>query len=117
VIFKLDENLPADAVAQLQNDGFDAHTVHDEDLVGANDEVIAEAARREGRVLVTLDRDFSDIRTYPPAGHAGIVILRPQTQDKHTVLDLLHRLIAVLKNESPIGELWLVEPDRIRRRS
>lgn len=117
MIFKLDENLPAEATAQLHKNGFDAHTVHDEGLAGANDAVIAEVARREGRVLITLDRDFSDIRAYPPGDHAGIVILRPQTQDKYTVGELLKRLITVLKNESPAGELWLVESDRIRRRS
>jgi hypothetical protein len=30
---------------------------------------------------------------------------------------LLRRFIAVLNRESPAGELWIVEPDRIRRRS
>jgi predicted nuclease of predicted toxin-antitoxin system len=117
VTFKLDENLPSEAAAQLRDIGFDAHTVHDESLAGANDDVIAETARREGRVLITLDRDFSDIRAYPPSDHAGIIILRPQAQDKHTVSDLLQRLIVVLHKQSPEGELWIVESDRIRRRS
>jgi predicted nuclease of predicted toxin-antitoxin system len=117
VIFKLDENLPTGAAEQLLASGFRVHTVHDEGLVGANDEVIAEIARREGRVLITLDRDFSDIRAYPPADHAGIVVLRPQSQDWSAVIALLQRFIAALIHASPAGELWIVEPDRIRRRS
>jgi predicted nuclease of predicted toxin-antitoxin system len=79
--------------------------------------VIADVARHEGRGLLTLDLDFSNIRAYPPAEYAGIVVLRPHTQDKNAVRDLLRRLIAVLANESPDAELWIVEPDRIRRRS
>jgi predicted nuclease of predicted toxin-antitoxin system len=79
--------------------------------------MVAAAARREGRVLVTLDRDFSDIRAYPPNDHAGIVVLRPQAQDKHSVEELLQRLLAVLDQDSPVGELWIVESDRLRRRS
>jgi predicted nuclease of predicted toxin-antitoxin system len=117
VTFKIDENLPFDAVGLLVEHGFDTHTVHDEGLLGAHDQAIAEAARRERRVLVTLDRDFSDIRAYPPADHAGIIILRPSAQDIRAVTELLRRLIEVLKRDSPEGELWIVEPDRIRRRS
>jgi predicted nuclease of predicted toxin-antitoxin system len=117
VIFKFDENLPAEAAAQLIGAGFDAHTVYDEGLAGAEDQDLAEAARREGRVLITLDRDFCDIRAYPPGDHAGIVVLRPLTQEKPAIHDLLHRLIAVLATESPEGQLWIVESDRIRRRT
>jgi predicted nuclease of predicted toxin-antitoxin system len=117
VIFKLDENLPAHAAALLRERAFDAHTVREEGLLGANDEVIVEVARREGRVLITLDRDFSDIRTYPPADHSGIVVLRPSAQDRDSITALLQRFVAVLTSESPVGELWIVEPDRIRRRS
>ena len=116
MIFKIDENLPVDAAAWLREFGFGAHTVRDEGLLGANDEVIANVARLEGRVLVTLDRDFSNIRSYPPADHAGIVVLRPQTQDKLAVKGLLERFVSMLGRESPTGELWIVEPDRIRRR-
>jgi hypothetical protein len=67
--------------------------------------------------LVTLDLDFGNIQTYPPRQHAGIVILRPKNQDKRTVLTLLERAILVLTNRSPAGELWIVEPDRIRFRA
>ena len=116
MIFKIDENLPSDTAALLQEFGFGAHTVREEGLLGANDEVLADVARREGRVFVTLDRDFSNIRAYPPADHAGIVVRRPQTQDKLAVKGLLQRLISMLSSESPVGELWIVEPDRIRRR-
>jgi len=65
VTFKIDENLPQDAAELLRAHGFDAETVLQENLAGAEDGVIADAIQRESRVLITLDLDFSDIRTYP----------------------------------------------------
>ena len=77
--FKLDENLPADAAGLLRNTGLEGDTVRDEGLRGAEDEVVAATAQREGRVLITLDLDFSNIRAYPPQLYSGIVVLRPRS--------------------------------------
>jgi hypothetical protein len=45
-------------------------------LSGAEDATIAVRCRTEGRILITLDLDFANIRAYPPAEYAGIIILR-----------------------------------------
>jgi len=39
-------------------------------------ERVIDVCRREGRVLITLDLDFSNILSYPPSDFAGIVVLR-----------------------------------------
>ena len=113
---KIDENLPSECAEILRDGGFEADTVADERLTGAEDSAIAVRSRAEGRVLITLDLDFANIRAYPPAEYAGIVVLRPRRQDKHAVLALAHRIALVLANRTPAGELWIVEPDRIRFR-
>ena len=82
--FKLDENVPVDAVVLLAAAGYHSHTVYDEQLAGAPDPEVAAACRAEGRVLVTLDLDFSDVRAYAPGTHAGIVVLRPPAPDRGT---------------------------------
>ena len=82
--FKIDENPPAECAVLLRAVGFGADTVVDERLAGADDAVIAIHSEQEDRVLVTLDLDFRNIRTYPPSQHARIVVLRPNRQDKHT---------------------------------
>ena len=97
--------------------GLQAETVADEGMTGADDSALATASRSEGRILVTLDLDFANIRAYPPADYAGIIVLRPKRQDKHSVLDLVHRFALVLVNRPTAGELWIVESDRIRFRS
>jgi hypothetical protein len=73
---------------------------------------------REGwsRVLLTLDVDFANIRAYPPEEHAGIIVFRLKAQDKATVVGHVRRLVAVLKQRNPEGELWIVERDRVRFR-
>ena len=114
--FKTDENVPIEAASILKDNGFDAKTVRDELLSGADDQTIAIRALAENRILVTLDLDFSNIRAYPPDEHAGIVVLRLKTQDKATVLAHVRRLLMALGKRNPAGELWIVQHDRIRFR-
>lgn len=116
MIFKIDENLPKDAAELLRNHGFDAETVREESLAGAGDDVIAATVQRENRILITLDLDFSDIRTYPPERYSGIVVLRSKAQDKIAIMALLRRLLKALENNRPDRALWIVEIDRIRYR-
>ena len=100
----------------LREAGFEADTVDDEGLSGADDSVISELCRIAGRVLVAPDLGFSDIRSYPPKEYSGIVVLRSKAQDKIRLISMLRRLIPILREKSPEGQLWIVEPDRIRFR-
>ena len=68
VSFKVDENLPAEATTLLHQAGYNALSVHDQDMVGSMDDKIADICQLEKRAIVTLDLDFADIRMYPPAG-------------------------------------------------
>lgn len=113
---KIDENLPAEYAALLREAGFGADTVADEGLSGADDSVISEHCRADGRVLVTLDLGFSDIRSYPPQDQPGIVVIRSKAQDKIKLISMLRRLIPVLREMLPEKRLWIVESDRIRFR-
>ena len=114
--FKLDENLPTDAEALLRADGFDVETALTERLGGATHAVILDACRREGRVLVSLDLDFADIREFPPLGNLGIWVLRPSRQTVQNILELLRGAMRFAAIEEPEGHLWVVESDRIRIR-
>lgn len=71
---KLDENVPASALVPLSEAGVDVSSVADESLVGADDPAVLGAASREGRIVVTMDRGFGDVRAYPPGshGHRGL---------------------------------------------
>lgn len=115
--FKVDENLPAECAALLRDAGFGADTVAEEDSAGADDTAIALSIRTEGRVLITLDLDFANIQAYSPSTYSGIIVLRLKRQDRHAVLGLVLRIVSALKMRLPAGDLWIVEPDRIRFRA
>lgn len=44
-------------------------------------------------MLLTLDRGVGDLRHHPPGSHAGIVVLRPTSQDPNTVIELVDRFL------------------------
>lgn len=114
--FKLDENLPREAVGLLSEAGHDVTSVLAQGLGGDPDPVIAAACAGEHRILITLDTDFADIRAYPPGGSPGIIVFRLRNQRKSQVLQAVQRLSRVLQSESAHQQLWIVEEDRIRIR-
>lgn len=114
--FKIDENLPVEAANIFTKFGYDAETVFYEGIKGFPDKEIMELCRREGRILVTLDLDFSDVRVYPPASVPGIIILRITNQSAESILSILEKLMLAIKIENPAAKLWIVEETRIRIR-
>ena len=114
--FKIDENLPVEAADLLRAAGHEADTVQEEGLTGSEDGALSERIRLEGRAIIMLDLDFSDIRAYPPQDYFGIIILRPSRQDKDSFLALVRRFLPLLATEPLAKNIWIVEPDRIRIR-
>jgi predicted nuclease of predicted toxin-antitoxin system len=114
VKFKIDENLPIETAALLRTAGHDALTVHDEGLRGALDQELREACTAEGRVPITLDLDFSDLRTY--RGTPGCILLRLRRQDREHVLKVLQQALPLLQEQKLANSLWIVEEARVRIR-
>lgn len=114
--FKVDENLPVEVVQALIGGGHDAMSAEEQGLAGAPDEELAKVSREEGRVLVTLDLDFADIRSYPPERFPGVVVLRLARQDKASALRATERVLSVLSTMAPSGRLFIVEDERVRAR-
>ena len=114
---KVDENIGDSGVGLLRRSGHDVATVHDEGLTGSLDELIFQACVDERRVLVTLDRDFGHIPRFPPAGSAGIAVLELGGSESLVLLhDRLRDFLAVASRRTIDGELWIVEPGRVRVR-
>jgi predicted nuclease of predicted toxin-antitoxin system len=116
VRFKIDENLPIEVSEILIKYKHDSHTVHEESLTGINDLELIEVCKKENRILITLDLDFSDIRIYPYTNTPGIIILRTINQSKNNIISLIDRFVNTIKKNSPANTLWIVEETRIRIR-
>lgn len=114
--FKIDDNLPVEVAELLRNAGYEATTVHDQNMVGENDTKLASVCQAEERVLLSLDTDFADIRSYPPHQYSGIIVIRLKHQDKNSVLKIMARLVNTLAVEDLVGHLWIVDEQRIRVR-
>jgi predicted nuclease of predicted toxin-antitoxin system len=112
--FKLDENLDVGLALWLSSMGHDAATVRDERLSGASDDRVFAEALTENRCLVTLDLDFSDPLRFSPAGTAGTVVLRAPVPSMAMNKMLLTQAISRAETDSPKGQIWIVEPGRIR---
>ena len=114
--FKIDENISPRAVRICQAAGHDAVTVTEEGLNSKGDPAVLAAATAEARMLITIDRRFGDIRSYPPGSHEGIVVLHPVTDDRQLILDLLDWFLAEADFAAIAGSVVVVEPNRFRIR-
>jgi predicted nuclease of predicted toxin-antitoxin system len=82
--FKIDENLPTECAPILREAGFEADTVSDEKLSGADDSVLSERCRAEDRVLMTLDLDFVNVQAtlQNPIRESWSFALSPRTSQR-----------------------------------
>jgi predicted nuclease of predicted toxin-antitoxin system len=111
---KLDENLPRALKDWLLLRGHDADTVPDEGIRGAIDAVVWEASQAEGRLLITQDLDFSDIRAFPPGSHGGVVLLRLADPDQDVILQRMREVAAEHRLEDFVGCLVVVSDVKVR---
>ena len=114
--FKTDENLPVEVTELLRGAGYDAMSVLEQAMGGESDPVLDEVCLKEGRVLITLDTDFGDIRVYPPSEAPGYVVLRLKQQDKYSVIEIMERLIPMFNQENLENRLWIVDEQKVRIR-
>ena len=114
--FKIDENMPVEVAELLKQAGYDAITVSEQNLIGTSDTNLAVVCQKEKRVIITLDTDFTDIRTYPPSNFSGIIVMRLNRQDEPHILEVFERVIRLFSQEPIDRHLWIIEEHRLRIR-
>jgi len=113
---KTDENIHPSLTVRLRDSGYDATSVWDENLQGCSDPNLSSVCQTEGRILITQDIGFSDIRAYPPEEHPGFIVLRLKDQSQRSQLQVLDRLLPLFKTHPIEKRLWVVDEKRVRMR-
>ena len=108
------ENFPRVAVEALREAGHDVVWART-DMPGEDDRGILRRAQEEGRLVVTLDKDFGELAFCAglPA-ECGVILFRVGVQSPEYVRD---RVLEILESTSDWqGRFAVAEPDRIRMR-
>jgi hypothetical protein len=112
---KADENIGHSGVGLLRKAGHDVTTVREQELGGTADDTVFQVCRMESPILITLDHDFAQVRHFPPGPTTGIVVLEPGGRATIPMLcDRLREFLALAATRPVGGELWIVEPGRVR---
>ncbi|OKH23925.1 DUF5615 family PIN-like protein [Chroogloeocystis siderophila] len=117
--FFLDHCVPTSIGQALQDNGYKVLVLKDHIPINSPDEIVIAKAQELGAILVSLNGDFADIVTYPPAEYLGIISIQLQNHPEIIPL-LMQRLVNYLSTQSIMeyyqGKLLIVEVNRIRTR-
>jgi predicted nuclease of predicted toxin-antitoxin system len=106
------KNFPGDAVISLRRQGIDVAWVR-EDTPGISDSQVPERAQNEGRILITFDKNFSELAfRYGLPASCGVILFRISTPSPEHVARLA--LAALQQRDDWEGHFSVVEDNRIR---
>lgn len=109
--FLFDACVSSGVSRKLQSEGHDTLWAGDWPENPSDDEIL-ERAHREGRILITLDKDFGELAIVHGRPHSGIVRLVNLTSRQQAEACL--RVIELHGDELTSGAIITVEPNRIR---
>ena len=117
--FLLDENIPPAIGDFLRKKGFDVEDVWGLGKSGATDEDLIAIASEKERILVSFDKHFADIISYPPGNHHGIIRIRIHPPLIAHILEAFEKLLIGFDLKAVKGSLVVLEKKgyRIRRGS
>jgi len=113
---KVDEDLPPAIADLLTARGYDAVTVGVQGWQGMPDDELWGRIQAEGRWLVTADKEFADLRRYPPGSHAGIILLRSREESRRSYVEIAAIAIDRVTLDQVPGSVIVATPRRVRVR-
>ena|SRR5438132_6886420 len=117
--FFVDHCVPNSVVRALRDSGHEVFVLKEHVACDSDDPIVIAKAQELDAILLSLDGDFADIVTYPPARYRGIVELQVKNHPEviPAMLVLLLNYFAANPNMNDYqGQLLLVEAHRIRIR-
>jgi predicted nuclease of predicted toxin-antitoxin system len=116
--FLIDEDLPRSLSLALAAADLQSIDVRDVGLRGKSDDEVYKYAQSRQLTIVTGDLGFGNVLRYPLGEHSGIVVARlPNEMSVSAVNEIVAKALVVLSESDLLGNVVIVEVDRIRLRS
>ena len=112
----LDQGLPRSAAKILGIQGWDVLHTGDIGLSNASDREIIEYARKEGRVVITLDADFHAILAVENAREPSVIRIRQEGLRGDALSELIEKIWPKIQTQLETGALVTVTEKSIRVR-
>ncbi len=116
VHLKIDEDLPRQVADLFAERGYDAITVGMQGWSGLPDSELWPRVQQESRWLITADKGFADLRTYPPGSHVSVLLFRLDEENRRGYLELTKTALQQLDLERLTGAVIVVARRGIRIR-
>jgi len=100
----------------LQEEEHDAIHASYAGLEQASDEEIIAQARKENRIIVTADLDYSRILALAGSSKPGIILFRGGNYNDKEMLGLLKRVLTTTASAQLVDSIVVVDKKSIRRR-
>ncbi len=113
---KTDEDLPWAAAQLLRQSGYECDSVLEEGLGGTKDPELWPQVQAAGRFLITADKGFANVRSFPPGTHCGVLLLRPDEDGIRPILELLEDVLNRTRLEALAGAIAVATPKGLRVR-
>ena len=113
---KVDEDLPQAVATLLKASGYECSTVLEQGLGGTKGPELWQEVDSKKLFLITADKGFGDVRTFPPGTHAGILLLRPDDDGIPPTLALIEQVLASENLEALQSAVSVATPRGIRVR-
>ena len=115
--FFADHCVPTSIIQSLQDEGYIVYRLRDYIPRNSPDPIVISKAQELDAILISLNGDFADITTYPPANYKGIIAIQLRNHPE-IIPRLMERLKEYLSLNSDInhyrGKLIIASPHRIR---
>ena len=112
----LDQGLPRSSVKILKNEGWDIVHTGDLGLSHATDQQLLEYARKEDRIIITLDSDFHTILATENASSPSVIRVRQERLKSPEFAKLITNIFPKIHDDLINGAMVTVTEDSIRIR-
>ena len=114
--FLTDESIFSATVSVLRQYGHDVKDIRELGFSGIDNGEVIEVAKKESRILFTVDKHFGNILKFPVGSNPGVVLLRIKPLTIEKVHPILEDFLKIVKEKEIRNSLVVIDNIKIRIR-